>query len=39
MTTNLFGNYDPALLRRIARHIEFKLPNRSMATSLAAYPA
>ncbi len=30
MTTNLFGNYDPALLRRIARHIEFKLPDRSM---------
>ncbi len=26
MTTNLFGNYDPALLRRIARHIEFRLP-------------
>jgi ATP-dependent 26S proteasome regulatory subunit len=30
MTTNLFGNYDPALLRRIARHIEFALPNRTM---------
>jgi len=30
MTTNLFENYDEALLRRIAKHIEFKLPNRSM---------
>jgi len=30
MTTNLFGNFDPALLRRIARHIEFKLPDRAM---------
>jgi len=36
MTTNLFGNYDPALLRRIARHIEFKLPNRSMRKALFA---
>lgn len=34
MTTNLFGNYDAALLRRIARHIEFKLPNRSMRKRL-----
>jgi ATP-dependent 26S proteasome regulatory subunit len=34
MTTNLFGNYDPALLRRIARHIEFKLPNRAMRRRL-----
>jgi hypothetical protein len=34
MTTNLFGNYDPALLRRIARHVEFKLPNRSMRRRL-----
>lgn len=25
-TTNLFRNYDAALLRRIARHVEFKLP-------------
>jgi ATP-dependent 26S proteasome regulatory subunit len=30
VTTNLFGNYDPALLRRINRHIEFKLPNQAM---------
>lgn len=34
MTTNLFGNYDPALLRRIARHVEFKGPNRSMRKAL-----
>ena len=30
MTTNLFGNYDEAILRRIARHIEFALPNVEM---------
>lgn len=30
MTTNLFQNYDAAILRRIARHIEFKLPNHAM---------
>ena len=30
MTTNLFGNYDEAILRRIARHVEFALPNASM---------
>ncbi len=30
MTTNLFQNYDPAILRRIARHIEFKLPDCKM---------
>jgi SpoVK/Ycf46/Vps4 family AAA+-type ATPase len=34
MTTNLFGNYDPALLRRIARHIEFKLPDQSQRQRL-----
>lgn len=34
MTTNLFGNYDPALLRRIARHIAFRLPNRTMRRRL-----
>ncbi len=34
MTTNLFGNYDEALLRRIARHIEFKLPDRAMRRKL-----
>lgn len=30
VTTNLFSNYDPALVRRIARHIEFALPDRAM---------
>ena len=30
LTTNLFENFEPALLRRIAKHVEFKLPNRSM---------
>lgn len=34
MTTNLFGNYDPALLRRIAKHIKFELPNRAMRRHL-----
>lgn len=34
VTTNLFGNYDEALLRRISRHIEFKLPNRAMRRKL-----
>ena len=34
MTTNLFGNYAPALLRRIAKHIEFALPNRAMRQRL-----
>jgi ATP-dependent 26S proteasome regulatory subunit len=34
MTTNLFGNYDEAMLRRIAKHIEFKLPNRAMRRRL-----
>lgn len=33
-TTNLFGHYDPALLRRISRHIEFKLPDRAMRVKL-----
>lgn len=27
VATNLFGNYDEAILRRIARHIKFDLPN------------
>jgi adenylate kinase family enzyme len=27
--TNFFKNYDEALLRRIAQHVEFKLPNES----------
>ena len=30
MTTNLFGNYDEAMLRRIARHVEFRLPDAAM---------
>ena len=34
MTTNLFGNYDPALLRRIAKHVKFELPNRAMRVRL-----
>jgi SpoVK/Ycf46/Vps4 family AAA+-type ATPase len=33
-TTNLFGNYDEALLRRIGRHIRFQLPNRRQRTEL-----
>jgi SpoVK/Ycf46/Vps4 family AAA+-type ATPase len=34
MTTNLFGNYDEALLRRIAKHVKFELPNRMMRRRL-----
>jgi ATP-dependent 26S proteasome regulatory subunit len=34
MTTNLFGNYNEAILRRIARHIEFALPNVEMRERL-----
>ena len=34
MTTNLFGTYDEAILRRIARHIEFALPNVEMRERL-----
>jgi ATP-dependent 26S proteasome regulatory subunit len=34
MTTNLFGNYDEAILRRIARHIEFALPSVDMRERL-----
>ena len=34
MTTNLFKNYDPALLRRIQRHIKFKLPDEAMRREL-----
>lgn len=32
--TNLFGNYDPALLRRIARHVKFDLPASKERTEL-----
>lgn len=28
--TNFFGNYDEAMLRRIAQHVEFKLPDVDM---------
>lgn len=34
VTTNLFKNYDPALLRRIAKHIKFRLPNQAMRRKL-----
>jgi len=34
VTTNLFKNYDPAILRRIQRHVKFELPNRSMRKRL-----
>ena len=36
LTTNLFGNYDDALLRRVQRHIQFRLPNLSMRRELFA---
>jgi len=36
MTTNLFGHYDEALLRRVQRHIQFRLPNLSMRRELFA---
>jgi len=36
VTTNLFKNYDPALLRRIQRHIRFKLPDEAMRRELFA---
>lgn len=36
VTTNLFENYDPALLRRIHRHIKFRLPDASMRRELFA---
>jgi SpoVK/Ycf46/Vps4 family AAA+-type ATPase len=34
MCTNFFSNYDEAFLRRIARHVEFKLPNVEMRKAL-----
>jgi SpoVK/Ycf46/Vps4 family AAA+-type ATPase len=37
VTTNLFENYDPAVLRRIQRHIHFRLPNASMRRELFAH--
>ena len=36
VTTNLFQNYDPALLRRIQRHIKFRLPDEAMRRELFA---
>ena len=36
VTTNLFENYDPALLRRIQRHIKFRVPDVSMRRELFA---
>ena len=36
VTTNLFENYDPALLRRIQRHIRFRLPDAAMRRELFA---
>ena len=32
--TNLFGNYDEALLRRISQHVQFTLPNEEMRYKL-----
>ena len=32
--TNLFSNFDPALIRRIAKHVEFRLPNKEMRKSI-----
>ncbi len=34
LTTNLFENYDPAMLRRITYHVEFTLPRRSQRKAL-----
>lgn len=34
LTTNLFQNYDPAILRRITRHVEFRLPNQKQRVEL-----
>lgn len=34
MATNFFCNYDEAMLRRIAQHVPFKLPDREMRAEL-----
>ena len=34
VTTNLVANDDPALLRRISRHIKFRLPDKAMRRRL-----
>ena len=39
MTTNLFGNYDDALLRRVLQHIQFRLPDASMCREFLAFPS
>jgi len=36
ITTNLFENHDPALLRRIQRHIKFRTPDAFMRRELFA---
>ena len=38
-STNLFGNYDEDLLRRVRRHIQFRLPNAIHAGSRDPNPA
>lgn len=34
MSTNLFRNYDEAMIRRIAQHVPFRLPNKAMRLAL-----
>lgn len=34
ISTNLFKNYDPAIVRRINRHIQFELPDNEMKIEL-----
>lgn len=34
MSTNFFNNFDDAMLRRVNRHIEIKLPNKEMREKL-----
>jgi ATP-dependent 26S proteasome regulatory subunit len=36
VTTDLFENHDPALLRHIQRHIQFRIPDASMRRDLFA---
>ena len=38
VTTNLFGNYDEALLRRVQRPIEIRLHDASVRRELFALP-
>jgi SpoVK/Ycf46/Vps4 family AAA+-type ATPase len=37
LTTNLFENYDEALLRRVSQHIKFELPSLEQRVSLFKY--